>query len=34
MAELLRVAAPHGIDRVISEELDLEGVFLQYYGEG
>ncbi len=33
MAELLRVAAPYGIERVISEELDLEGVFLQYYQE-
>lgn len=31
MAELLRVAAPFGIDRVVSNEVDLEGVFLQYY---
>lgn len=31
MAELLRVAAPYGIERVVSNEVDLEGVFLQYY---
>jgi ABC-2 type transport system ATP-binding protein len=31
MAELLRVVAPFGIDRVISNEVDLEDVFLQYY---
>jgi ABC-2 type transport system ATP-binding protein len=34
MAELLRVAAPFGIDRVVSNEVDLEDVFLQYYEEG
>lgn len=34
MAELLRVAAPYGIDRVVSNEIDLEGVFMQYYEEG
>ncbi|MEZ5381138.1 MAG: ABC transporter ATP-binding protein [Microthrixaceae bacterium] len=31
MAELLRVAAPFGIERMVSNEVDLEGVFLQYY---
>ena len=33
MAELLRVAAPWGIDRVISNDMDLEDVFLRYYDE-
>jgi ABC-2 type transport system ATP-binding protein len=31
MAELMRVAAPFGIERVVSNEVDLEDVFLQYY---
>ena len=31
MAELLRVAAPFGIERVVSNELDLEDVLLHYY---
>lgn len=35
MAELLRVAAPFGIDRIVSNDVDLEDLFLQYYeGEG
>jgi ABC-2 type transport system ATP-binding protein len=34
MAELLRVAAPFGIERAVSDEVDLEGVFLQYYEDG
>ncbi|MCU0270372.1 MAG: ABC transporter ATP-binding protein [Acidimicrobiales bacterium] len=32
MAELLRVAAPFGVDQVVSNEVDLEGIFLEYYG--
>jgi ABC-2 type transport system ATP-binding protein len=31
MAELMRVAAPHGIERVVSNEVDLEGIFMEYY---
>ncbi len=31
MAELLRFVAPFGVERVVSNEVDLEGVFLQYY---
>ncbi len=31
MAKMLEVAAPHGVERVVSNEVDLEGVFLQYY---
>ncbi len=31
MAELLAVAAPFGIDRVVSNEVDLENIFLEYY---
>ena len=31
MAELLQVAAPFGIDRVVSNEVDLENIFLEYY---
>ncbi len=31
MAELMRVAAPYGIERVVSNELDLEEVLLHYY---
>jgi len=31
MAELLRVAAPFGIERVVSNDVDLEGVFLEWY---
>jgi ABC-2 type transport system ATP-binding protein len=31
MAELMRVAAPFGIERVVSNDVDLEGVFIQYY---
>lgn len=31
MAELFVAAAPYRIDRVVSNEVDLEGVFLQYY---
>ncbi|MGZ4692521.1 MAG: ATP-binding cassette domain-containing protein [Acidimicrobiales bacterium] len=33
MAELLRVAAPFGIERVVSNEVDLEEIFLEYYEE-
>jgi ABC-2 type transport system ATP-binding protein len=33
MAELLRFVAPFGVERVVSNEVDLEGVFLQYYEE-
>ncbi len=33
MAELLRVAAPFGVERVVSNEVDLEDVFLKYYDE-
>jgi ABC-2 type transport system ATP-binding protein len=33
MAELMRVAAPFGIERVVSNEVDLGDVFLQYYEE-
>jgi len=31
MADLLRAAAPIGIERVVSNEVDLEDVFLEYY---
>ena len=31
MAELLRVAAPFGVDRVVSDEVDLTDVFLRMY---
>jgi ABC-2 type transport system ATP-binding protein len=31
MAELMRVAAPFGLERVVSNEVDLEGVLLQYF---
>ena len=31
MAELLAVAAPFGIERVVSNEVDLENIFLEYY---
>lgn len=31
MAELLEVAAPFGIERIVSNDVDLEGVFLEYY---
>ncbi len=33
MAELMRVAAPFGIERIVSRDVDLEDVFLQYYEE-
>jgi ABC-2 type transport system ATP-binding protein len=33
MAELMRVAAPFGIERIVSSDVDLEDVFLQYYEE-
>jgi ABC-2 type transport system ATP-binding protein len=32
MAEFLRVAAPYGVEQIVSDEVDLEGMFLQYYG--
>jgi ABC-2 type transport system ATP-binding protein len=31
-ADLLRAAAPHGVDRVVTHEPDLEEIFLAYYG--
>lgn len=31
MADLLKAAAPFGIERIVSNEVDLEGVFLEYY---
>jgi hypothetical protein len=31
MSELLRAAAPYGIDRVVSDEVDLTDVFLRMY---
>ncbi|NLA37096.1 MAG: ABC transporter ATP-binding protein [Actinobacteria bacterium] len=31
MEELLRVAAPLGVERVISNDVDLEDLFMQYY---
>lgn len=34
MEVLLRVAAPHGIRNVVTHEVDLEEVFLGYYGDG
>ncbi|MGH2655526.1 MAG: ABC transporter ATP-binding protein [Actinomycetota bacterium] len=34
MEELLKVAAPHGIRNVVTHEVDLEEIFLGYYGEG
>lgn len=30
-ADLLRVAAPYGVDNVVSHEPDLEDIFLRYY---
>jgi ABC-2 type transport system ATP-binding protein len=30
MAELLRAAAPHGIERIVSDETDLEDLFMRY----
>ena len=33
MSELLCVAAPFGIDRVVSNDVDLENIFLEYYDE-
>ncbi len=33
MAELMAVAAPFGIDRVVSANVDLEDAFLQYYAD-
>lgn len=32
MDELLRTVAPLGVDRIVSRELDLEELFLGYYG--
>ena len=32
-AELLRVAAPYGVERVVSRDADLEEIFLTYYAE-
>lgn len=31
MDDLMRVAAPVGVERIVSNEVDLEDVFLQYY---
>lgn len=31
MADLLKTAAPFGVERIVSNEVDLEGVFLEYY---
>lgn len=33
MAELLRVAAPFGIERIVSNEVDLEGIFFELYDD-
>jgi ABC-2 type transport system ATP-binding protein len=34
MAELFRVAAPYGIDAVVTHEAGLEEIFLDYYSSG
>jgi ABC-2 type transport system ATP-binding protein len=31
-AELMRVAAPYGVDQVVTHEPDLEEIFMAYYG--
>ena len=31
MAEMVSVAAPFGVERIVSNQVDLEGVFLEYY---
>lgn len=33
-AELLRIAAPYGINRIVTTEADLEDIFLDYYANG
>ena len=33
MAEVVRLVAPLGVERLVSQELDLEELFLSYYGE-
>jgi ABC-2 type transport system ATP-binding protein len=33
MSDLFRVAAPYGIERAVSNEVDLEEMFLRYYEE-
>lgn len=33
MAELVRLVAPLGVERFLSDETDLEDLFLSYYGE-
>lgn len=33
MADVLRLAAPLGVQRLVSEEIALENLFLSYYGE-
>jgi ABC-2 type transport system ATP-binding protein len=33
-ADLLRVAAPHGVQNIVTHEADLEEIFLSYYAEG
>ncbi|MCZ7629183.1 MAG: hypothetical protein M5U19_09020 [Microthrixaceae bacterium] len=33
MADVLRMLAPLGVERLVSEEIDLEDLFLSYYDE-
>jgi ABC-2 type transport system ATP-binding protein len=32
-ADLVAVAAPYGVDRIVTHEADLEEIFLGYYQE-